>query len=681
MTPDALLTDILRLHAPDGAFAYAANDTDTRPAALLGANDALCVMLGYEPAELLSLPPASIVADFDNLTGDGPFETGSELIEQTLITQNGERVPAELRAHVLHLDGKDVNIVSARDITRRIRSRNREQQGQQFFRTLYELSQKIDEPEQAILDYALDKSLDMTNSQAGYIYAMSTDETKLTMRARSGFAPPDGATTNSPPTCTVNEAGLWGEAARQRKPIITNQRPDKADPQDYPTPATAKRHMNLPIIDNGRIVLIAGVAGKPNDYTEEDVVHLSLPMEGAWRLIQRKRMEEDLVTAMQSAERANKAKSQFLANMSHELRTPLNGILGMTQLLLGTDVSNEQKEYLTLSMEAALHLSRVMTSLLDLSAIETGAVTMTPVNFNLPDTLDTIIKPLALQAEGKSLTLRQEIGPDVPELVNGDEKKLRQILINLVHNAIKFTEKGEVILTVNRTTSSTGLLGDMAELRFTVTDTGIGIPEDKQDAVFESFVLGEDYMTKRFGGTGLGLSISQELATVMGGDITVRSTPGQGSAFTLTLPFLLRNGEGGSCAIVDPSYTPDRPLTILLAEDEQVNALVTSGILKKRGHSVTVVGNGQHAIDALIKTPFDLVLMDVQMPVVNGIQVTEIIRKGAAENVPRDIPVIGLTAFASDADRKCCLEAGMNFVITKPFDAAELLEAICRAAN
>ena len=269
----------------------------------------------------------------------------------------------------------------------------------------------------------------------------------------------------------------------------------------------------------------------------------------------------------------------------------------------------------------------------------------------------------------------------MPTLVNGDEKKLRQILINLIYNAIKFTENGEVALTVNRTATTTGLFGDMAELCFTVTDTGIGIPEDKLDSIFEPFVLGEDYLTKRYGGTGLGLSISRELATAMGGNITARSTPGRGSAFTLTLPFVLREASGGSCAIVDPTDIDLPPLNILIAEDERVNALVTSGILKKHGHAVTMVDNGQHAIDALIKTPFDLVLMDVQMPVINGLEVTEIIRRGAAESVDRDIPIIGLTAYATDADIRLCLEAGMDSVVTKPFKAGELLSAICRAVS
>lgn len=684
MTTESLLQDILRLHNPDGAFAYAVGDSSTREATLTGANETLCAMLGYDHDELAALSPADIVEDFADLTGNefGPFETRNELVEHTLISKNGERIPVEIRSHVLHLSESDMNVVTVLDNTRRIRTRQGQEQGQKCFRMLYEMSKKFDEPEQAILDYALAKCLDITGSETGYIYFMNADQTEMTLHARSDDLMRNSANKNLSVKCKVSEAGIWGEAARQRQPIITNNCPADPDRQNFPGyHVPIKRHMNLPIIDNGRIVLIAGMANKKEDYTETDVAYVSLPMDGVWRIVQRKRMEEDIVKAMTDAERANKAKSQFLANMSHELRTPLNGIMGMTQLLLGTEVTNEQKEYLTLSMEASLHLSKVMTSLLDLSSIETGAVALAPINFNLPDTLESLIKPLTLQAADKSLILLHEIGPDVPVLINGDEKKLRQILINLIYNAIKFTETGEVVLTVKRTATTTGLLGDMAELRFTVTDTGIGIPEDKLESIFEKFVLGEDYLTKRYGGTGLGLSISRELATAMGGKITVQSLPNHGSAFTLTLPFLLRDAKGGSCAISDPSISPSKPLNILVAEDEQVNALVTSGILKKNGHTVTVVSNGQHAIDILMKKTFDVVLMDVQMPVINGLEVTEIIRRGAAENVPHDIPIIGLTAYATDADRKLCLDAGMDSVVTKPFEASDLLMAICLATT
>ena len=279
---------------------------------------------------------------------------------------------------------------------------------------------QFDEPEQAILTYALDRSREMTRSEVGYIYFLNADETEMTLRAWS--AETDGGRT-PPDSCRVSAAQLTGGPVRQRGPIIINPAPGRMGRTDYadmPIPIT--RHLGVPIIDNGRVVLVAGLANRDEDYTQADMGHFSLPMEYVWRIIQRKRMESDLINAMKSSDRASKSKSQFLANMSHELRTPLNGIMGMTQLLLGTDVTSEQKEYLTLSMEAALHLSKVMTSLLDLSSIEAGAITVTPVNFNLPDTLESLIKPLALQAGAKSVDLRHEIARTCPPWSTGTRR-------------------------------------------------------------------------------------------------------------------------------------------------------------------------------------------------------------------------------------------------------------------
>jgi len=209
-----------------------------------------------------------------------------------------------------------------------------------------------------------------------------------------------------------------------------------------------------------------------------------------------------------------------------------------------------------------------------------------------------------------------------------------------------------------------------------VADTGVGIPENKHEAVFESFMLGEEYMTKRYRGAGLGLAFSRKLAAIMGGTIELKSRPGEGSAFTLTVPLQHGLYRTGIC----PAEEKKRNLNILVAEDEEVNALVTSQLLRNNGHAATVVDNGQQAIDALMDGGYDLVLMDVQMPVINGMEVTEIIRSGAAEGIDADIPIIGLTAFTGEEDRKRFLTAGMNKVMTKPFDAGELLEAVCTAS-
>ncbi|MCJ2165895.1 MULTISPECIES: ATP-binding protein [unclassified Pseudodesulfovibrio] len=676
MTHDMLLKNILQLQEPDGAFASRADGKGGAGARIIEANHAICKMLGYTREELITLAPADIIPTLPEQI----FGTGGETVEHSLTTKRGNKVPVAIRSRTLTMEAAVLDVFMIRDITHRKERERKASLDEQRFKLLYSLSQQLDQTEQDILQFALDHGVTMTGSQIGYICLMNEAETELTLQAcTAGILGQYGAC-NRPASFKASETGLWGEAIRQRKPIITNDYATSPDKRGCPEGhVLIKRHMNLPILENGHITLVAGVGNKEEEYTEADVVQLSLIMEGVSRIIERKRMETDLIKAMKTAENANRAKSQFLANMSHELRTPLNGIMGMTQILLGTEITDEQKEYLTLSLEASMHLSKVMTSLLDLSSIESGGITLTPMNFNLPDTIESVIKPLVIQAEQKNLRLTCDVDGNVPVEVNGDVDKFRQILINLVFNAIKFTEEGHVSIKVSRTSTTTGLFGDMAEIRFIVTDSGIGIHEDKQEAIFESFMLGEDYLTKRYGGMGLGLSISRELTTLMGGGITLKSQPNRGSTFTLTLPFLLRDAKGGSCVIADTSADNDaRPLNILVAEDEQVNALVTSRILKKNGHHATVVGNGQHAIDALIQGQYDLVLMDVQMPVINGLQVTEIIRSGAADGIRSDTPIIGLTAFAGKNDRQRFLEAGMDDVVTKPFEATDLLCTIRR---
>lgn len=382
---------------------------------------------------------------------------------------------------------------------------------------------------------------------------------------------------------------------------------------------------------------------------------------------EQKKLEAKWREARSELKRANMAKHQFLANMSHELRTPLNGFLGMTQILMSTDLTPAQREYLSLSQDAARQLTKVLTDMLSLSSVETGNLETLKTSFEIHPVLEGLVAPMSRQAADKSLILSLNISPEVPRRIRGDCSKLRQILVNLLFNAIHFTESGEVSLSVSLADKPE--TSDSCTLAFTVADTGIGIPEGKQAAIFDSFSLGEDYLTKEYGGAGLGLSISKQLAEVMNGKINVESTPGIGSEFTLILPFQI--------AVETPvAETETNPLSILLAEDEQVNSIMASRLLKKAGHNVSIVGNGQNAIEALMKNNFDLVFMDVQMPVINGMEVTQIIRRGAVEGVRKDIPVIGLTAYAGDADRKRFLEAGMNSVVTKPFEMADLINAI-----
>jgi len=651
---------------------------------IVKANEMASTMLGYSKDELLTMTLADLDASPEfNPTLDDDF-MGKKVVrfERTLLTKRGHAFPVEISAYLLELDDMTFCITIARDISERKQNEEERLLNEHRFKILYQLSQMIDEPEQDILDFALEESVRMTKSTIGYIFFMNRDETELTLNAMSHAATRQCAIKDPATVYKAEETGLWGESVRKRKAVITNDYPNHPDKRGQPAGhITIHRHMSLPIINNGRIVIVAGVGNKKEEYTESDILQLSLLLEGTWNIIQRKRMEKDLIRAKQAAEKANEVKSQFLANMSHELRTPLNGIMGMTQILLATEVSPDQEEYLDLSMEASRHLTKVVTDLLALSSIESGEIALTQIDFNLHSTLEVLTKPLALQAASKSLTMSFDIAPNIPCDAYGDAGKLRQVLINLLFNAIKFTDAGEVTLevTINKPPSEPG---GITELQFSVTDSGIGIPIEQQQSIFESFTLGEDYMTKQYGGTGLGLSISRHLAEIMGGTVNVRSTQGHGSTFTFTVPLIFRDTIKTTC---DPkklnSLESFGSLNILLAEDEQINSIMASRLLRKVGHSVSIVGNGQQAIEELAKNRFDLVLMDVQMPVVNGLQATEIIRSGAVENVAKDLPIIGLTAFAHSSEKKQFIKAGMQHIVTKPYEAEELMQAIASTMN
>ncbi|OIQ52136.1 Sensory/regulatory protein RpfC [Pseudodesulfovibrio hydrargyri] len=677
MSSADLLRNILKLQEPEAALACRTEGRQPSEARIIEANEAACVLLGMTREELLARTPGRVITNFAALAeGQSLFETGSRRIEHTLCGQD-RATPVEIRSHALELDGDSLFVIILRDITVRRRREMQSDLDEQRFKTLYTLSRMFDRTEEEILDYALVQSVYMTDSRMGYIGFL--DEAESELRLRPWSVPDLGECTVRNPSRAfrIDGAGLWADAIRERRAIITNDyhnSPDRRGTPEGHVPLV--RHMNVPIIEKDRIRMLVGVANKDEDYTDADAVQLALIMERVWYLIQRKRMEADLIRAMREARQADRAKSQFLANMSHELRTPLNGIMGMTQLLLGTEgLTDEQREYLRLSLESSAHLSGVLSSLLDLSNIESGGTGLNCVDFDLPAIIRSAVDPLLHQAEAKGLRLHCRLGRGFPALVRGDAEKLRQVLINLVHNAVKFTESGSV--TVSASWEPVQNAPERISLSVAVADTGVGIPDDKREAVFESFMLGEEYMTKRYSGAGLGLAISRKLAGIMGGTIGLESRPGEGSVFTLTVP-LRHCPDRADAGLAEQKARLN--LNILVAEDEEVNALATSQLLRNHGHAATVVDNGQQAIDALMDGGFDLVLMDVQMPVINGMEVTEIIRSGAAEGIDADIPIIGLTAYSGEEDRKRFLTAGMNRVMTKPFDAWELLDAVCTTA-
>ena len=528
------------------------------------------------------------------------------------------------------------------------------------------MSQQVNElNEDQLLQLGIEEAVRLTGSEMGYLHFVNADQETLALYTWSA---------NTLKQCTatydshypVSMAGIWADSVRFRKPVVHNHYQQMPEHQGYPEGhAHLLRHLGVPVLEGDKVVLLMGVGNKATDYDDSDVNQLQLIGNDLWAIVVRRRITEALAVAREAAEAANRAKSTFLANMSHELRTPMNGILGMTSLALKRTDDPKLREQLQKIDQASQHLLAVINDILDISQIEAERMCLEQIEFKLRDVLENVTNLIKPKVMEKALQLFIDMAPEIEQFsLLGDPFRLGQILLNLTGNAVKFTESGSICVSIK-------IVAEQASevlLRFEVKDTGIGIAAADSQRLFTAFEQADSSMTRKYGGTGLGLVISKRLVHMMGGDIGLTSQPGQGACFWFTtrLPKTLKQVVPTMVVTESAEVRLKAQFLgarILLVEDEPINQEVSRWLLQEVGLMVDLAEDGAQAVEMAGQTQYALILMDMQLPVMNGVEATRIIRRLAGY---ANTPILAMTANAFNEDRLACFAAGMNDHIGKP---------------
>lgn len=596
-------------------------------------NNVACKRLGYSREELLRMSPFDI-SDGKDFLHNKKFASrlnrkNSATFESTYVTKDGTRLPVEVSALRLTIEGTDLYMAIARDISERKAAEEALRKSEHLYRLLADnVHDVIWTTDNSLRPEYVSPSF---SALTGYAKEQATDIIHHQIIASSPFY----ENINELLTLTEDKPLHW-----ESKIITADDRSIWVESIGSPLPISANQ--------------FTGIIGVTRDITS------------------RKKIMLELEAAKEQASAANSAKSEFLANMSHEVRTPMNGVLGMLQLLKLTDLSDEQLEYVETSMASGKSLLTIINDILDYSKIEAGKLEITPEEFQLREMVRTLVLSFKTFINPEEVCLSYAISPDVPEFLVADHIRIRQILFNLVGNAVKYTEKGHIKISIRGLDE---MVGTCLRLEFSIEDTGIGFPDDAGNALFEPFTRMISPGRKKISGTGLGLSIVKQLVKHLGGTVELTTNPSGGTTATFSLEVSRQQHQREPAAIppAAPILThPYRRLSTLVVEDEKINQQILQAILAKLGHRTTVVDDGYHALELLRTNSYDIILMDIQMPELDGIETTRIIRTSSKFAHVRDIPIIALTAFAMAGDRDKCLKAGMDRYLAKPVDIKTL---------